>query len=442
MPPPDAHDPSPSAVSDTVDSAVARAFAVEIVRQLRDAGHQALWAGGCVRDQLRGVDPEDYDVATSATPDEVRALFGRRRTLAIGEQFGVVIVLGRVKNAAGATIKQQVEVATFRKDADYKDGRHPTSVEFSSPEEDAKRRDFTINGLFFDPIEGRVIDYVAGQRDLEQGILRAIGDPDQRFDEDKLRLLRAVRLASTLQLQIEPKTEMALAARATELSIVSEERIATELRKTLVNKNRACGAELLRRTGLLAVIFPETLSDTFQDQWQTTLGGLRAIGEPPFGACLAMLFRTVENDTSAAAEAVAKAARRQKFSSRETQLATWLVANEPTIQNADSAYWPTVQRLLMHADIEHLFQVVSAVHAAGSASDHGGVAFCRAKMALPESDWNPPALFDGHDLQKHGVPRGAIYRRILDAVRDAQLLGECDTREAALAMADRIVAGE
>src|SRR3989440_9575948 len=164
-----------------------REFAVDVVRRLREAGYEALWAGGCVRDELLGLIPGDYDVATSARPEEVSRLF--RRTVAVGVSFGVVQVLGPRRDAGPLS----VEVATFRSDAGYSDGRHPDAVVFSSAREDALRRDFTINGMFFDPLENKLIDYVGGQEDLRQKILRAIGDPAARFAEDKLRLLRAAR---------------------------------------------------------------------------------------------------------------------------------------------------------------------------------------------------------------------------------------------------------
>src|SRR5690606_36280907 len=166
-----------------------RQFALEVVRRLREAGHQAVWAGGCVRDWLLGLTPKDYDVATSARPDEVQQIFGKRRTLAIGASFGVIAVRG--PREAG-----HVEVATFRSERGYSDGRRPDEVEFTTAELDAQRRDFTINGIFFDPLEDKVIDYVGGQRDLSAGIVRAIGDADERIGEDKLRMLRGVRFAA------------------------------------------------------------------------------------------------------------------------------------------------------------------------------------------------------------------------------------------------------
>ena len=176
-----------------------RDTAVAIAIELRQAGHEAFLAGGCVRDRFLGIEPKDYDVATNALPDQIQEVFGRRKTLAIGASFGVITVLG--PSAAG-----QIDVATFRQDAEYSDGRHPDHVTFTSAQEDASRRDFTINGMFFDPLKNEVIDHVDGQADLNQKIIRAIGDPQLRFSEDKLRILRAVRFAATLGFQIEADT--------------------------------------------------------------------------------------------------------------------------------------------------------------------------------------------------------------------------------------------
>src|SRR5438270_966095 len=197
-----------------------RQFAIDVVRRLQEAGYQALWAGGSVRDELLGLTPKDYDVATDARPERVRELF--RRTVAVGASFGVIEVLGPRRE--GDFLK--VEVATFRSDVSYSDGRHPDAVVFSSAREDALRRDFTVNGMFFDPIKGQLLDYVGGQNDLHARILRAIGEPELRFQEDKLRLLRAVRIATRFELTIEPRTRAAIALMANALPVVSAERIA------------------------------------------------------------------------------------------------------------------------------------------------------------------------------------------------------------------------
>ena len=232
-----------------VDAARQRVFAREIVEKLRAHGFEALWAGGCVRDELLGIRPKDYDVATSATPDQIRDVFGRRRTLEIGAAFGVITVLG--PRAAG-----QIEVATFRTDATYSDGRHPDSVSFTDAEHDAQRRDFTINGLFFDPLTDRVVDYVGGQADLNARIVRAIGSPRLRFSEDRLRMLRAVRFAATFAFTIEPETLRAIQEMAVDVTRVSPERIGMEIRRMLLDPNRAVALELLRETKLLPHVLP------------------------------------------------------------------------------------------------------------------------------------------------------------------------------------------
>lgn len=222
--------------------------AIKIIQKLRQSGHEALLAGGCVRDLLLGREPKDFDVATSATPDEVVALFPG--ALTVGAHFGVVVV---------RQDHEQIEVATFRTDGSYKDGRHPESVTFSTAAEDAQRRDFTINGLFRDPIEDRVIDYVGGAADLEKRVLRAIGDAHQRFDEDKLRLLRAVRFATTLGFEIEGKTWQAVCEHAPAIQSVSAERIRDELIKIFIHPNRLRGFDLLMDSGLMAQVLPEIL---------------------------------------------------------------------------------------------------------------------------------------------------------------------------------------
>lgn len=221
-------------------------LALSSARVLREAGHTVYFAGGAVRDQLLGKEPKDYDLATSATPSQVRALFPKSD--AVGEHFGVIIVKGE---------GEMIEVATFRTDGSYKDGRRPESVEFSSPEEDARRRDFTINGLFQDPTSGEIIDHVGGRADLEARVLRAIGDPIKRFEEDALRLMRAVRFAVTTGFEIESQTLAALHACAPLLAQISPERIRDEFSKILVAPDRARGIDLLTETGLAREFLPE-----------------------------------------------------------------------------------------------------------------------------------------------------------------------------------------
>ena len=224
-------------------------FASEVTVSLQRAGHTAYWAGGCVRDAILGRAPKDYDVATSATPDEVRELFGFKRTLPIGASFGVITVVG--PKSAG-----QIEVATFRRDGGYSDGRRPDSVEFTDAREDAVRRDFTINGMFFDPATEEVIDFVGGQEDIKRQVIRAIGDPHKRIEEDKLRMLRAVRFAATYEFALDPQTRDAVSAHAAEIEVVSGERIGAELVRMLSHPTFRIAVEKLHQTGLWKYILP------------------------------------------------------------------------------------------------------------------------------------------------------------------------------------------
>jgi len=240
-----------------------RQAAIEIIQQLQQHGFQALLAGGCVRDMLLGRTANDYDVATNAQPADVMRLF--RRTLKVGAKFGVVIVLIR---------KQQVEVATFRAEAGYEDGRHPTEVRFTSAAEDASRRDFTINGMFYDPLSDQVIDYVEGRADLKKRIVRTIGNPEERFGEDYLRMLRAVRFSTQLGFAIEPATYAAIGRNAAKITRISGERVAAELEGMLVHPNRAAGAAMLIETGLAEAVFPGFAGEPAQ-RGVTVLGRLR-----------------------------------------------------------------------------------------------------------------------------------------------------------------------
>src|SRR6266404_754538 len=218
----------------------------KVIARLRENGHIAYFAGGCVRDMVRGLTPKEYDVVTDARPEAVQTLFPR--TFAVGAHFGVIIVLEK---------GFQFEVATFRSDDAYIDGRHPSAVHFSSPEEDAQRRDFTINGMFYDPVIGEVIDLVGGQADIAAKLVRAIGDPAKRFAEDRLRMLRAVRFATVLDYQIDHKTWDALTGNASSINQISAERIREELVRIFSSPNRLRGWDLLDASGLMPAVLPE-----------------------------------------------------------------------------------------------------------------------------------------------------------------------------------------
>ncbi|HKI30327.1 MAG TPA: CCA tRNA nucleotidyltransferase [Gemmataceae bacterium] len=434
-----------------------RAFAVRVVERLRTAGYQALWAGGCVRDELLGLQPKDYDVATDATPEQVRRLF--RPTVAIGAAFGVIAVLGP-RTPAG---RLAVEVATFRSDVSYSDGRRPDRVVYSSPREDAERRDFTINGMFFDPIENKLIDYVGGQADLSARVLRAIGEPAKRFAEDKLRLLRGVRLATRFDLAIDPTTAEAVRAMADEVTVVSAERIADELRKLLVHRQRARGVNLMFDLGLVRPILPELLpmkglpqgppSAPVGDLWDHVMTVLERLGERvsfplAFAALLhdagkpRVVARTPERYTFYHHEHVGRRIAseiclRLKLSNEERERIEWLVEKHQYLADARQMRPAKLKPILIHPGIEELLRLHEAdAQASGHDLDH--VTYCRQLLAeWTPADLNPPPLLTGDDLKEVGVPQGPVYKRLLDAVREAQLDGTIRTKDEALDLVTR-----
>jgi poly(A) polymerase len=402
-----------------------REFATEIVRKLRDAGHQALFAGGCVRDQLLGLEPHDFDVATDARPDEVQALF--RRTIAVGASFGVIEVLGPKP--------LKVQVATFRSDDAYVDGRRPVTVHFSSPEEDARRRDFTINGLLFDPIADHVIDFVAGERDLRDGVVRAIGDPRQRFAEDKLRLMRAVRFAARFQFQIEPATAAAIREMADQITVVSAERIAEELRKILTNEQRAKGLKLLEDSLLGRPIFPELFLPP--DRWRSGVDVVAELAEPvSFALALAALLHTLTPDDTE------RVAERLRLSNVEKDRLVWLIDYQSALIDAPTLRKSVLKPILAHAGVRELL----ALHRArAQADERRGTSIDYAEFCdeclrdWPPEALDPAPLITGDDLRALGLTPGPHFKGLLDAVRRAQLDEEIATREQALGLVRSLV---
>ncbi len=437
-----------------------REFAIDVVQRLRDAGFQALWAGGCVRDELLGLVPKDYDVATDARPEQVRRLF--RRTVAVGASFGVVEVLGP-RTEQGVL---KVQVATFRSDVSYSDGRRPDEVVFSSPEEDAKRRDFTINGMFFDPLEGRLIDYVGGRADLEAKLLRAIGDPATRFTEDKLRMLRAVRLAARFGLAIEPATEAAVRAMASQITVVSAERIADELRKMLVDPHRARAMRLFMDLGLAAAVMPELLpmrglkqgppSAPTGDLWEHVLRVLEHLPpEPSFPLAFAALLHDVGKPRTVGREPdrytfhghehvgcrlASEICKRLKLSNDERERVEWLVEKHQFLCDAKVMRLSKLKVTLAHPGVRELLDLHRAdALASGRSTEH--VEHCERLLR----EWgpevlNPPPLITGHDLQQRGLEPGPPFKKLLDAVREAQLEGTITMREQAMALVERLLA--
>jgi poly(A) polymerase len=436
-----------------------RDFAVEVVRRLRDAGHEALWAGGCVRDELLGHLPQDYDVATSARPEEVRGLF--RRTVAVGMSFGVVEVIGPRTEARPL----QVEVATFRSDVSYSDGRRPDAVVFSSAREDALRRDFTINGMFFDPLEGRLIDHVGGRADLEARVVRAIGDPKQRFTEDKLRMLRAVRVAARFDFAIDPATAAAVRVMADEIVVVSAERVADELRKLLVDRHRARGMRLFMDLGLARPLLPELVpmvglpqgppAAPTGDLWQHVLSVLDHLGATAtFPLALAALLHdvgkprtvgrtpdryTFYNHEHVGRRMASEICLRLKLSNDERERVEWLVEKHQVLSDARHMRTSKLKTLLAHPGIHELL----ALHRADAlASGHGTehVEYCERLLGeWTAEDLNPPPLLTGHDLTRAGMEPGPIYKRLLDAVREAQLEGTIKTTKQAWEVINKLL---
>lgn len=419
----------------------ARDFATDVVRSLRHAGFEALWAGGCVRDQLLGKSPKDFDVASTATPDEVIRLFGTRRTIPVGASFGVVIVLGPTR-AAG-----QIEVATFRSDGDYRDGRRPTTVRFCRPEEDARRRDFTINGMFFDPIADEVIDYVGGREDLAAGIIRAIGDPVARFTEDKLRLLRAVRFAATMGFRLEDRTFAAIQELRDQLRVVSVERIAHELKRMLAHASRAVGVRLLANTGLLDHVFHWSSasmsgSSHFELLLRIVSGLTKERFEPGFAALVVALASLLEHAASADRQEFARnCCRELRFSNDESDCVSWLVFHLDTIAGIANRPLHVLKPLLADERSPLLLDLSQAI---ARARDQQPVDadFCRDYLArTPMTRLNPAPLIDGRDVTALGIPAGPAIRTLLNQIRNEQLDELLETREQGLLRLKELAAG-
>ena len=409
------------------DPAAAREFALVVVGRLRSAGHEAVWAGGCVRDELLGRTPADYDVATSARPDQVRAVFGNRHTLAVGAAFGVITVLG--PRGAG-----QVEVATFRSDAAYTDGRHPAGVTFTNAREDALRRDFTINGLFLDPITGEVHDYVEGRADLTAGIVRAIGNAAMRFGEDHLRMLRAVRFAAGFGFALEEQTQAAIVRMAHLVTTVSPERVAAELRAIVARPGRRRALELLVQTELAREVLPEVApadgAAAAHAAWHDSARIIDALDEPEIASALAVLTAALPTET------LRRIAARLRLSTRELKTACWLheavaFVDGTGAADLDQRPWSQLQPWLAHDAAFLLADVLRARAACG----HGSAAaagWVTAKLQMPKEQLDPPSLVTGNDLLAAGVPAGRAMGQVLAALRAMQLDGRITTRVAAM----------
>ena len=450
--------------------------AIKIIATLRAAGHQAFLAGGCVRDLLVGREPKDYDVATSATPDVVLEMFPR--TFAVGAHFGVVLVADSA-GFTGADASDQTdeeaskpeygitEVATFRSDGAYSDGRHPDGVRYTnSAEEDVRRRDFTINGLLLDPViagqnlRSAVIDRVGGLADLEAGIVRAIGDPGERFDEDHLRMLRAVRFAARFGFELDPATASAVRRLAAKTKAVSRERVRDELTKMLTEGHARRAFELLDETGLLAEVLPEIAKmkgveqpPQFHPEGDVWIHTLMLLDQLPDGCSFTLAWGALLHDVGkpptfrrapdrvrfdghveVGVAMAAEICRRFRFSNDETRQILALVENHMRFADAPRMKASTLKRFFRLEDFpEHLALHRMDCLAASGNLDHWKFVLDRYE-AMPAGAVRPRPLITGRELIAAGYKPGAGFKDMLRAVEDAQLEGLISTAEEALGL--------
>ncbi len=433
-----------------------RQLAEQICRALKQAGYQAYLVGGCVRDLELGREPADYDVSTDALPERVQQLFPN--SIAVGAQFGVIIV---------AENSVQVEVATFRSDVGYSDGRHPDRVIYSIlPEEDVRRRDFTINGLLLDPQDGRLLDFVGGRSDIRAGLVRAIGEPELRFREDKLRMVRAVRFAARFGYAIESATRAAIRKCAAEVKQVSAERLRDELTKLLTEGAARRGFELLEDTGLLAIVLPEVarmqgvkqppefhpegdvwihtrmMLEQLPPRSSSTLAWgvlLHDVGKPPTFTPPKDPDDRIRFDghVEVGARMAEEICRRLRFSNDDTEQIAALVANHLRFKDVFQMRPSTLKRFVCLPRFhEHL-----ELHRLDCLASHrvlDAYEFVREFLEkTPPEEVRPPRLVTGQDLKDMGFHPGPQFRAILQAVEDAQLDGRVRTRDEAKAFIRR-----
>lgn len=456
-----------------------RAFAEQICRKLREAGYQAFLVGGCVRDILLGREPADYDVCTDATPEQVLRIFPR--SLTVGAKFGVVIVVedsqadalpAGAGSASDLAAPVQVEVATFRSDIGYSDGRHPDSVVLAkTPEEDVKRRDFTINALLMNPETNEVLDFVGGREDLRVGIIRAIGDPVERFGEDKLRMVRAVRFASRLHYEIEPKTFRAIQDLAPKVGQVSPERLRDELTKLLTEGAARRAFELLDETKLLPQLLPEIARmkgveqpPQFHPEGDVWIHTLLMLEKLPAGCSSTLAWGVLLHDVGKPAtftpasgpdgrirfdrhaevgtRMAEEMCRRFRFSNDDTEQIAALVSSHMKFKDVLQMKPATLKRFArLNRFDEHL-----ELHRLDCSSSHrmlDNYEFVRRFMdETPAEEIRPPRLLTGDDLLAIGLKPGPAFKEILNAVEEAQLNDSIRTREEALVLAKSLISSQ
>ncbi len=430
-------------------------IARQICARLRNAGFRALFAGGCVRDRLRGEHPKDFDIATNAPASQVLYLFPQ--TVAVGAAFGVVIVVEE---------GQHFEVATFRKDGPYLDGRRPSIVAFVDEVEDARRRDFTINALFFDPEREEVLDYVGGQEDLARGLIRCVGNPEGRFREDHLRLLRAVRFAARFGFDIDETTRAAMVAEAASIQKTSAERIRDELEKMLCGPNPERSLRLLDDTGLLREILPEVVAmkgveqpPEFHPEGDVFIHTLLLLQHKPEPCGVTLAFGALLHDVGkpstqtfedrirfneherVGAEMAEVICRRLRMSNDETERITWLVDQHMRLASIPQMRESRRKRFVREEGFDELL----ALCRLDCLASHGHLETIEwiedYRRNLPEEALRPVPLLTGKDLIAMGYTPGPRFKEVLQAVEDAQLEGTLTTTEQAREMASAMLAG-
>ena len=419
--------------------------AQEIVKILSDVGFKAYWAGGCVRDMVMGIEPMDYDIATDARPEQVIKLF--KKTIPVGVSFGVVKVLYD---------DFEFEVATFRSDGEYIDGRRPEDVHFSTEKEDAFRRDFTINGIFYDPAHEKIIDYVNGQADIKNKIIRTINDPKDRFSEDRLRLIRAVRFAAGFQYEIEPNTYNTIKELADTILQVSAERIRDELCKMLTGVHPANSIQLLDEVGMLKVILPEVTAmkgikqpEEFHpegDVWEHTMLMLKNMSNPTPEMALGVLLHDVgkpptfsiedrirfNNHCEIGARITEEIGDRLRLSKKQIEHISELVLHHLRFKDVQKMRESKLKRFLRLPNFaEHL-----ELHRLDCLACHGNLnnlEFCKHKLLeLKPEEIKPKPLINGHNLIAMGYKAGPFFKQILTVVEDAILEGQIRTHDDAV----------
>ncbi len=403
-----------------------RQAAWEVTARLQSKNFEAYWAGGCVRDQLLRVEPKDYDVATNAKPHEIRALFPRSQS--VGAAFGVVIA-----HVHGHTI----EVATFRTDGVYSDGRRPDSIQFATAKDDAQRRDFTINGMFFNPINGELVDYVGGQKDVSQKLIRAIGDPHARFGEDHLRMMRAIRFAARFGFDIESATFAAIRNQHEKIKLISRERIGLELKGILATAHRVRGMALLAKSGLLSDIWPDELSIASHPDTPDVPSALREgwlANLPPIAAfeiALAALVHDLSRDGGLTREFWPRLQSHLMLSNDEIGAAAWINRHMEDLQRWCELSRSELKRMMSNARFPLLKELFFCVH---------DDAYLQAHLAdLQAEGVRPEPFVTGEDLISLGATPGPGFKQWLNILYDMQLANEFADKKEALTHARALV---